>query len=119
MLEVTEAIKNSVNSIKPFLVKLYRAESRYKKNKVLRAASDHELSTLIKVLHFMANQEISFSKSKEKILIKSRRLPYIVEHFKTDKSVNLLLGSSRSQQLSILVRAGLFVHLLHAMFYEE
>ena len=118
MLEVTDSVKADVKSIKPFLLQLYRAETRHIKTKVLNQATNFELSTLIKILHFIANKEIKFAKSRIEELKKTRRLPYILQHFKTDESVKLLLSSTRSHQLDILKKIGLFIHILHSMFSE-
>jgi hypothetical protein len=119
MHEVTEEVKTNVKLFKPFLVKLYVAESKYKKNQVLAAASDQELSLLIKILHFLSWKEIHIAKSRKEALLKTKRLSFIVAHFKADSSVTKLLASPRSEQLRVLKKVGLFNHLLHAMLYED
>jgi hypothetical protein len=119
MHPVTEDVKKDVHTFKPFLLRLYGATTKYQKNKILSSASEKELSLLIRILHYLTHKEIPIAKSRKEEVLKTRRLPYIVKHFKADASVTKLLGSNTKEQLQILKQVGLFEHILHAMFSED
>ena len=106
MKPVTKEIEQDLKEIRPFLRKLTKATNKYYKNKVLSDASDSELSTLMHVLHFIANGEITLSKNKQDKLIKGKKMPHLAKRFKSDDELEKLLKLNKKQKLKLLRNVG-------------
>ena len=119
MIVLSEEVKKEIRDSKPFLLKLYHAKSKYQKKKLLQAASSQELQVIIKILHYIANKEISIRHSKIEHLKKSKRLPYLKATFENEKKSQKLLDGKKKNQIAALMNVGHFSHLLYSLFFEK
>jgi hypothetical protein len=116
MLPLTKEVQSEILGIKPFVAKLYRATTKHNSKKVLRAASDEELLTLSKLMHYIANKKVLLSKSKKAQLIRGRRMPFLIKNFQPESVLSL----PKSDQLKLLEGlSSCLPALLHTCFFSD
>jgi len=114
-----EAMKSLLIRDKGFLHELYEGPNPLKNNRVLSGASDTQLNTLIKFLHFLSNGEITMKRENFEIIEKSQKLKLIKSRVEKKKNMNVLLKSERREKLKFLNKlCNLYSALLYTLFSE-
>ena len=102
---------------KEFLKSLYNSNSVSKSKNILYFASDTQLNTLVKFLHFVSNGEIKVRKEDFDHLSKSQ-LQLIRKHFESKAALKRQL-KDRAQKLQSLSKlAPIFHYLLYTLFNQ-
>jgi hypothetical protein len=103
---------------KVFLRTLY-SETPLKCKKLLYNASDTELSTLIKFLHFLANGEITIKRKNFEIIAEKKKLLLIKKTLESKNSLKRFLSQDRTTKLLFLNKlCDTYEPLLYALFNE-
>jgi hypothetical protein len=118
MIPLTSEVKKEIRQSKPLLTKLYQATSRHFRNKILCASTDAEIDTVIKVMHYIANKEITLAEEKKEKLVKGRRMPFIKKNFTSDNDIDALLKSPREKKIQVLRSVGNYGDLFHNLFRD-
>ena len=114
-----ETMKSLLIRDKGFLHELYEGPNPLKNNRVLAGASDAQLNTLIKFLHFLSNGEITMKRENFEIIEKSHKLKLIKARVEKKKNLNMLLKSERKEKLKFLNKlCNLYSALLYTLFSE-
>jgi hypothetical protein len=114
-----EGMKSLLIRDKGFLRELYEGPNPLKNNRVLNGASDSQLNTLLKFLHFLSNGEIKMKKENFEILEKAKKLKLI--KLKVEKKTHLktILKAERKDKLKFLNKlCNLYSALLSTLFIE-
>jgi hypothetical protein len=114
-----ETMKSLLIRDKGFLRELYEGPNPLKNSRVLNGASDSQLNTLIKFLHFLSNGEIRMKKENFEIIEKANKLKLIKSRVEKKKNMNNLLKSERKDKMKFLNKlSNLYNALLHTLFNE-
>ena len=114
-----EGMKSLLIRDKGFLRELFEGPNPLKNNRVLKGASDSQLNTLIKFLHFLSNGEITMKKENFEIIENAQKLKLIKSKVEKKKNMNVLLKSERKEKLKFLNRlCNLYSALLSTLFNE-
>ena len=114
-----EGMKSLLIRDKGFLRELYEGPNPLKNNRVLTGASDSQLNTLIKFLHFLSNGEITMKKENFEIIENAHKLKLIKSKVEKKKHMNILLKSERKEKLKFLNKlCNLYSALLSTLFNE-
>jgi hypothetical protein len=90
-----------------------------KNNRVLNGASDSQLNTLIKFLHFLSNGEIRMKRENFEIIEKAHKLKLIKSKVEKKKNLNILLKTERRLKLKFLNKlCNLYNALLDTLFND-
>ncbi len=104
---------------KGFLRELYEGPNPMKNNRVLNGASDSQLNTLIKFLHFLSNGEIRMKRENFEIIEKAHKLKLIKSKVEKKKNLNILLKTERRLKLKFLNKlCNLYNALLDTLFND-
>ena len=113
-----EQMKSQLQRDKQFLKELYKSDSLTKSKRILTFASDAELFTLSKYLHFISNGEIHIKKENFNELGK-RHISIIKQNFEKKASLSTFSQKDRKQKLQVLFKlASIFSSLLTPLFKE-
>lgn len=105
---------------KAFLRELYEGQSRLSNNRILFAASDTKLNTLIRFLHFLANGEIKMKKENFEAIQHQKKLNIIKRNVEKKAALSRLLKSERITKMKFLKQlSAVFAPLLHCLFNEN
>lgn len=111
-------LKNAMLRDKGFLKKLYNGSGSFNL-KTLQNGSDLELSTLIKILHYITNGEIKIKKQHFDELTSHNKIHKLRHCFESKVQVLNLLKSERLQKLKALKPlVNSFSILLYPLFNE-
>lgn len=114
-----EQFKAQLIRDKLFLKELYESNSLSKSKRILYFASDAEISTLLKYIHFVSNGEIKIKKANFEAL-KKHHLVAIKRNFEKKAKFLIVLRLSRKEKMKILSKfAPVFSHLLSPLFNES
>jgi hypothetical protein len=114
-----ESMKSLLVRDKGFLRELYEGPNPLKNNRVLKGASDSQLNTLIKFLHFLSNGEITMKKENFEIIEKANKLKLIKSKVEKKKQMNILLKSERKDKLKFLNKlCNVYSALLFTLFNQ-
>ena len=75
-----DVMKSYLIRDRAFLRELYEGASKTVNNRILNFACDVKLNTLIRLLHFIANGEITIKKSNFELITSARKLSFIKKH---------------------------------------
>ena len=113
-----EQFKNYLQRDKSFLKELFESNSVAKSKNFLSFASDSELTTLIKYIHFVASGEIKIKK-KNFDSLGNRVFSLIRKNFEKKSALYKLNQSARKEKIKILFRlVPSFSNLLAPLFIE-
>ena len=113
-----EQFKNYLQRDKSFLKELFESNSVAKSKNFLSFASDSELTTLIKYIHFVASGEIKIKK-KNFDSLGNRVFSLIRKIFEKKSALYKLNQSARKEKIKILIRlVPSFSNLLAPLFIE-
>ena len=98
-----EQFKTYLQRDKTFLKELFESDSVVKSKRILTFATDAELNTLIKYLHFVSNGEIPIKKNNFEAVSK-KYLSVIKKNFEKKNSLQQLLQNSRKIKLVLLIK---------------
>ncbi len=116
-LVAKETLKSYFISDKAFLRSLFQGTNYLKNRRLILAANEGEIDTVIKFLHYLANGKIKITAQNFNFLKKSRKLAYLRQTFERNESLNLLLMSDDRTKRSILLKLGnCFAYLLAPLF---
>lgn len=114
-----ESLKPLLQRDQVFLEELYASPSVTNSRRLLNFASDQKLSTLAKVLHFIAIGEIKLKRQHFDSLA-SKTVRNLHKHFETKAACRRILNSERAQKLRLLnIVACNFHELLYPLFNES
>ena len=114
-----ETLKSYLIRDKVFLRELYEGENRLKNNRILTFASDSKLNTLIRLLHFIANGEITIKRAHFDVIQSNKKISKIKKFVEKKAAVNRLLKSERQEKLKFLKSlSAIYSALLYGLFNE-
>jgi hypothetical protein len=114
-----ESMKSLLVRDKGFLRELYEGPNPLKNTRVLKGASDTQLNTLIKFLHFLSNGEITMKKENFEVIEKANKLKLIKSKVEKKKQMNILLKSERKDKLKFLNKlCNIYSALLFTLFNQ-
>jgi len=114
-----EGMKSLLIRDKGFLRELFEGPNPLKNNRVLKGASDSQLNTLLKFLHFLSNGEIKMKKENFEIIERANKLKLIKSRVEKKKQLTTLLKSERKDKLKFLNKlCNLYSALLSTLFNE-
>ena len=113
-----EQFKTYLQRDKIFLKELFESNSVAKSKNLLSFASDGELATLIKYIHFVASGEIKIKKQNFDSL-GNRIFALIRKHFEKKSALQKLSHSVRKDKIKILLKlVPSFSNILAPLFVE-
>ena len=113
-----EQLKPLLHRDKVFLKELFISDSAAKSKRILTFASDSELNTLCKYLHFLSNGAIKIKKVNFEN-ITSRKMSIVKSHFESKKNFQNLNLFMRKDKLKVLLKlVPCFSDLLNPLFVE-
>ena len=113
-----EQFKSLLQRDKIFLKELYESNSKAKSKNILTFATDSEINTLIKYIHFVVNGTIKIKKDNfeaigQRFLIISRK------HFESKSSLQRLNQLLRKDKIKLLLKfIPIYNHLLAPLFIQ-
>jgi len=111
-------MKSLLHRDKVFLKNLYKSDSVQKSRRLITFATDSEITTLFKYLHFISNGEIPIKKENFSALEKKHLLLF-KKKLQNKHSFSLILQLTRKDKLQILMKLiKIFCHLLTPLFQE-
>ncbi len=112
-----ETIKSYLIRDKIFLRSLFEGPNTLKNRRIILAANEGEIDTVIKFLHYLANGKIKIPASSFSGLKQSRKLGFIRKTFESEKNFESLLMSDDRLKRSLLIKLGnTFSYLLTPLF---
>lgn len=116
-LATKETLKAYFVRDKLFLRSLFEGPNPLKNRRLILAASEGEIDTLIKFLHYLANGKIKITARDFNNLKKSRKLGYLRNTFESNESLSSLLMTDNVSKTSALLKlASSFPYLLSPLF---
>jgi hypothetical protein len=113
-----EGMKSLLIRDKGFLRELFEGPNPLKNNRVLKGASDSQLNTLLKFLHFLSNGEIKMKKENFEIIESAKKLK-LIRKVEKKTQLSTLLKSERNEKLKFLLKlCNLYSALLSTLFTE-
>jgi hypothetical protein len=113
-----ERMKSLLIRDKEFLRELYQNPNYLKKKKILNAANDSQLNTLIWFLHYLSTGEIRMKKLHFDNL-PARKIILLKQKVESKHNLSTIISSNRTQKLLFLNKlAENFSHLLYPLFNE-
>ena len=102
---------------KLFLRLLFEGSNPLKNRRIILAASEGEIETLIKFLHYLANGKIKITAQNFNFLKRSRKFSYLRKTFESEKSLqHLLISDDLSKRSAVLKLGNTFQYLLFPLF---
>ena len=113
-----DQMKSQLQRDKSFLKDLFKSDSIAYSKRILTFASDAEINTLLKYLHFVANGQIHIKKENFDRLTK-RHLSIIRQKIEEKAKIQTILQAQRKEKLQFLYKLiTAFTHLLTPLFRE-
>lgn len=110
-------VKSLMLRDKQFLKELYSGPNPLKNKRVLKSASDTELVTLVKVLHYIVIGQIKILKEHFENLKAKKKLKLLRNKFEKKNDLKIFLSSSRENKINILIQlSSLYPDLLYCLF---
>lgn len=114
-----DSVKGQLVRDKEFLRELYQTVDVHKSKQILIFASDSQINTLIKFLHFLSNGDIKISKDNFNEIVKNRKLTILKKSVEKKAAVNRILKASRKVKLDFLKKLStVYPHLLYCLFNQ-
>lgn len=114
-----DTVKSQMLRDKEFLRSLNEAVDAPKANQILIFASDPQLNTLLKFLHFLATGEITIRKENFDHISRARKIQVLKKFVETKAGVQRMLKADRKIKISFLKKLStVYPFLLHCLFNE-
>jgi len=115
---MSEVLRPLLHRDKTFLKELYESDSIVKSKRIINFATDSELNTLWKYLHYLSNGEIKIKKEHfEKV--KETHIRFLKKNFEPKKSVQNLNQMPRKNKLQKFYKLTKnFTHILAPLFKQ-
>ena len=114
-----DTVKNQLVRDKEFLRQLYESKDQNNAKQILTFASDPQLNTLIKFLHFLSNGEITIKKENFDEISKARKIQVLKRFVEKKTGVQEMLRTERRMKINFLKKlTTIFPFLLHCLFNE-
>ena len=114
-----ETVKGQLVRDKEFLRQLYETRDQPKVKHLLTFASDGQLNTLIKFLHFLSTGEITIRKENFDHISRARKIQVLKKFVETKAGVQRMLKADRKIKISFLKKLStVYPFLLHCLFNE-
>ena len=114
-----DSVKSQLVRDKEFLRQLYETTEDPRAKQILTFASDQQLNTLIKFLHFLSNGEISMKKENFEQISKARKIQVLKRFVESKNSVQQMLKAERRIKINFLKKlSAVYSFLLHCLFNE-
>ena len=114
-----ETVKGQLVRDKQFLRQLYETRDQPKVKHLLTFASDGQLNTLIKFLHFLSTGEITIRKENFEEISKSRKIQVLKNFVEKKSAVQQMLKTERKIKLNFLNKlSSVYPFLLFCLFNE-
>ena len=114
-----DTVKNQLVRDKEFLRQLYDTTEDSKAKQILTFASDQQLNTLIKFLHFLSNGEITIKKENFEQISKARKIQVLKRFVEKKSGVQQMLKAERRIKINFLKKLSIvYPFLLHCIFNE-
>ena len=112
-------VKNQLVRDKEFLRQLSEAPEVTKANNLLTFASDGQLNTLIKFLHFLSTGEITIKKENFDEISRARKIQVLKKFVEKKSAVQQMLRCDRKIKISFLKKLStVYPFLLFCLFHE-
>lgn len=98
-----EQFKATLQRDKQFLKSLFESDSVIKSKRILTFASDNELTTLSKYLHFISNGEIPIKKQNFDVLSK-KHIQLIRKAFENKFTLQTFLQKQRKEKMLLFIK---------------
>ena len=113
-------MKSQLVRDKAFLKSLYEGENTLKNKDFINFATESELNTLIKYLHFVASGQISINKVNFETIQKSRKLKIIQKNVDKKAQASNMLKNSRAEKVKFLWKLiHIYPALLSSLFNQS
>ena len=114
-----DTVKSQLVRDKEFLRQLYEATDQVKAKQILTFASDPQINTLIKFLHFLSTGEITIKKENFEEVSKARKIQVLKRFVETKPAVQKMLKAERRLKMNFLQKlSSVYPFLLHCLFNE-
>lgn len=114
-----DTVKTQLVRDKEFLRQLYESQSQAQANQILIFASDPQLNTLIKFLHFLSTGEITIKKENFNKINQAKKVQVLKKFVEKKTSVQQMLRSERKLKINFLKKlSSIYPFLLHSLFNE-
>ena len=114
-----ENVKALLLRDKGFLKQLYEGDDPFKNKRVLQAADDSELNTLIKFLHFLSTGEIKMKKENFQKIQEAHKLKLLTKSVeKKSRALTLIKGPRRDKIKFLNQLLRIYASLLDCLFNE-
>lgn len=111
-----ERLKSRLVRDKGFLRALYEGPNPLKNRRLILAATDTQLKTLIKVIFYICNGEISIDTADFQV-IKKRKLSFLKKNFEDQTKVNEILNKEIEFKRDLLLKLStVYPNLLSTLF---
>ena len=116
----TDRMESYLKRDRAFLRELYETQSKPACYRILNFTSDIKLNTLIRLLHFISNGEITIKKKNFEIISGARKLSFIKKHVEKKSALVRLLQAERPEKLKFLKQlSAIYPALLYCLFNED
>lgn len=113
-----EEMKSLLVRDKGFLKELYEGENFRKNKNLILFASENQLDTLIKFLHFLSTGQIKMKKENfNKLTI--RKLNLIKRNVEKKTKLSMLISADRQQKVKFLLQLVNFFHYLLDTLFND
>ena len=114
-----DTVRNQLVRDKEFLRQLYESTDQIKAKQIVTFASDPQLNTLIKFLHFLATGEITIKKENFEEISKARKIQLLKRFVEKKPKVPEMLKAERRFKINFLQKlSSIYPFLLYCLFNE-
>lgn len=114
-----DTVKNQLVRDKEFLRQLYETHNQVQANQIIIFASDPQLNTLIKFLHFLSTGEITIKKENFSEISRAKKVQILKKFVEKKTSVQQMLRSERKLKINFLKKLStIYPYLLYCLFNE-
>jgi hypothetical protein len=112
-----ERLKSRLVRDKGFLRALYEGPNPLKNRRLILAAADSQLETLIKFIFYVCNGEISIDTADFQVIKKKRKLSFLKKNFEDETKVNEILNKEIEFKKDLLLKlSSVYPNLLSTLF---
>jgi len=83
---------------KHILKSIYDSSDEIQLAKLIKNLEESHINVILRICHLIASHEISLSKEGGKIIIAKKKMKLFLSNFKSTKSFNYLIETSRNQK---------------------
>lgn len=112
-----ERLKSRLVRDKGFLRALYEGPNPLKNRRLILAAADSQLETLIKFIFYVCNGQISIDTADFQVIKKKRKLSFLKKNFEDETKVNEILNKEIEFKKDLLLKlSSVYPNLLSTLF---